>query len=448
MTIEINPFGFNHPVNQYENFIGRRDEVHQVLSRVLNGWSVSLVGMPKVGTSSLLSCLFLPEIADEFDISLADLLPIYVNLHAFPTATTEQLFGYIVARLETAAQQIRPDLALSSEQSLIVTSQNSNYTVGLHELGERLRKLVDNGLNPVVMIDEVDYAIINKNLDSSFFKWLIQLQEAYFVPIITSSHIAIQSIAEQMDTRDDLLDDMSSKIVVGPMNLLPFSKEEAKLYMQKLPQKLYDDAKLKSLLLAFSGGHPYLLQLACFHAVEQFQIHDQVDLKLLWHELNNQAQPLFEQLWHHAQPVLSPVPDESFKTFSLRSEKEQPWVSFAERVMGVGGILQPAKSEETAPKIFSYAFGQYSLQKRQNLSQELESPAKIKSDLASILSSHFNIAELHNLCFEMGIDFENLAGQEKNTKILELVNYMSRQRRLGELVQVGKQLNPGAPWPH
>lgn len=45
-------------------------------------------------------------------------------------------------------------------------------------------------------------------------------------------------------------------------------------------------------------------------------------------------------------------------------------------------------------------------------------------ELGSFLVEHFNIAELHNLCFDLGIDFEILANVSKTEKVLDLIDYM------------------------
>jgi hypothetical protein len=49
------------------------------------------------------------------------------------------------------------------------------------------------------------------------------------------------------------------------------------------------------------------------------------------------------------------------------------------------------------------------------------------------LVDEFNIEELQDLCFAMGIDYEELSGAGKSAKARELVLYMQRRGRLGEL---------------
>jgi hypothetical protein len=58
----------------------------------------------------------------------------------------------------------------------------------------------------------------------------------------------------------------------------------------------------------------------------------------------------------------------------------------------------------------------------------------------------FSKDELRTLCFDLGVDYDNLEGKGKAGKTRELVLYMNRQRRLGELVAACERLRPGLDW--
>lgn len=54
--------------------------------------------------------------------------------------------------------------------------------------------------------------------------------------------------------------------------------------------------------------------------------------------------------------------------------------------------------------------------------------------LRNYLNGRFNESELHDLCYDLGVDYENLSAQTKSDRIRELILYMQRHRRLEELV--------------
>jgi hypothetical protein len=59
------------------------------------------------------------------------------------------------------------------------------------------------------------------------------------------------------------------------------------------------------------------------------------------------------------------------------------------------------------------------------------------------LVEHFNASELKDLCFELGIDYESLSGDNKTDKARELIAYCLRRGKLAELLQKCAAARPG-----
>ena len=55
------------------------------------------------------------------------------------------------------------------------------------------------------------------------------------------------------------------------------------------------------------------------------------------------------------------------------------------------------------------------------------------ADLRRRLTTEFDLEELRTLCFDMGIDFDDLRGEGKDAKARELVMYCQRHELLGQL---------------
>jgi len=64
-----------------------------------------------------------------------------------------------------------------------------------------------------------------------------------------------------------------------------------------------------------------------------------------------------------------------------------------------------------------------------------------------LLKTHFNKSELRELCFELGIDYEDLLGQRKRDLVRELILYCQRRGQLPRLLQVCGQKRPNVDWP-
>lgn len=63
-----------------------------------------------------------------------------------------------------------------------------------------------------------------------------------------------------------------------------------------------------------------------------------------------------------------------------------------------------------------------------------------------ILIDRFNMSDLKDLCLHLGVDIENISGENKAEKASELVKYAELHHRMDELVKVGADLRPDIPW--
>jgi hypothetical protein len=66
--------------------------------------------------------------------------------------------------------------------------------------------------------------------------------------------------------------------------------------------------------------------------------------------------------------------------------------------------------------------------------------------LHNLLIKSFNMSELHDLCFTLNVDFDELPDAGKEGKIRELLQYLNRHGRLEELVQLCAQQRPSLSW--
>lgn len=62
------------------------------------------------------------------------------------------------------------------------------------------------------------------------------------------------------------------------------------------------------------------------------------------------------------------------------------------------------------------------------------------------ISYHFNVGELKNLCQDMNIAYENLAGEGLEGQVRELIAYCERHGRLDTLIAECKRRRPNVDW--
>jgi hypothetical protein len=69
------------------------------------------------------------------------------------------------------------------------------------------------------------------------------------------------------------------------------------------------------------------------------------------------------------------------------------------------------------------------------------------TQLRILFTTHFSLAELQTLCFDLGIDYESIPAQAKESWARELLTKVARQGRLAELVALAQQEIPQVHWP-
>ena len=67
--------------------------------------------------------------------------------------------------------------------------------------------------------------------------------------------------------------------------------------------------------------------------------------------------------------------------------------------------------------------------------------------LRKLLIGSFNLEELRLLCFDLGLDYEELAGRTKSTKMQDLITYLQRRGELQRLLDEVKSQRPNVDWP-
>lgn len=68
--------------------------------------------------------------------------------------------------------------------------------------------------------------------------------------------------------------------------------------------------------------------------------------------------------------------------------------------------------------------------------------------LRKTLAKHFNLAELQGLAFDLGLNWDELAGDTLSLKSQSLIGFMRRNGRMATLLQLLQEERPDLDWPH
>lgn len=83
---------------------------------------------------------------------------------------------------------------------------------------------------------------------------------------------------------------------------------------------------------------------------------------------------------------------------------------------------------------------------RQPAGPKVSADQETLATLRETMTDVFNLSELRDLCFDLAIDYENLAGSTKSDKMRELINHTRRTGHLVELIEACRLRRPNADW--
>ena len=76
----------------------------------------------------------------------------------------------------------------------------------------------------------------------------------------------------------------------------------------------------------------------------------------------------------------------------------------------------------------------------------VDKPETLRVRLHMMIDDHFDKDELQTLCFDMGVNYDDLSGENKSGKARELIAYCERRDKIPDLVARCKKLRPTASW--
>ncbi|MFZ5915484.1 MAG: AAA-like domain-containing protein [Chloroflexota bacterium] len=260
-----NPFRPHTPVWQLENFFGRSREAKLVLQSLRNGQCVSIVGPPKRGKTS-----FLNYIAD---IDVFQRYALRVGEHIFVRIDVKSVQGLSLADVEqeTCFFCLRGEIIQQVKESNITLAQKleqATEQVRLHTayfgLTTLFRTAFENGLKPIVVLDNFDSLAMNTRLSENFFTALRAFATSHYMAYLIASQHPIHELEKVRIEASPLFSDFYHIV------LAPFSSEESREFVAAILDRVNVQLPVFVIdhILELGCNEPYCLQLAGYHTFE------------------------------------------------------------------------------------------------------------------------------------------------------------------------------------
>lgn len=240
-----NPYNYTGAVEEEDAFYGREGVVAKIYARIgaQRPQSISVVGEPKIGKTSLLRRLYAEESRRKY---LED--PeryIYVSMRL-----EEERAGNPDAFFVLLCEKIR-----EQNSSLVCAEAEPSYDC-IGQMAEELRR---KEINLILFLDDFNVVTQNPDFPVEFFSFLRSIANNYNVAYITSSHQELQTLCVSKAVGESPFFNIFTNVP-----LKPFKQEELARLVEEPSQR--EGVPLRGYLDAVAdlGGYiPYLDQIAC-----------------------------------------------------------------------------------------------------------------------------------------------------------------------------------------
>jgi hypothetical protein len=289
----MNPFTFGNPIKDPARFIGRVEDIRQIVNRLRSSAheSTSVVGERRIGKTSLLKHLENTEIAASLGLPPEEYCMVYIDFQGLTDITPQRFWGRVLRKMERSI--CLPSLVPAIQD----VSQSGDFD--LFDLEDLFDRIADEGLTTVLLLDEFEYVTQNPNFGSDFFGGLRALAIHQNLPLVTATRRALVDLCHSEELKGSPFFNIFANVV-----LRPFGKEEVYRMLDGYlaGTGLTFSEQEKDLVIGLGGGYPFFTQMAGNYLFDAKQKELQADALLQEVYLNFDAQSdsHFTYMWSHS----------------------------------------------------------------------------------------------------------------------------------------------------
>lgn len=363
-------------------FVGRPNEVRALFSRLHNGESTAVVGDPHIGKTSLLNYIADEDTRREW-IAQAFSQHVFVDFDCDLMPSDFRPADFW-ARAVSAIAAHATDETVARQCGLVIENHYGSFTLeGLFRL------LSKREWRAVLLIDEFDKLLNHPNFATAEFLGALRslATRTDGLVVITASRLSVAQM-NRLSTRNNPYGSpfFNNMIEVRLPHLTEVEAEQlVDTTLRRSGGAVRFDGADRAVLYGLAGRHPFLLQVASASLYDAYM-------------------------------------DGARATVHARAE-----ALFRERSAAHFDDLSRALEANTADVIRD--------------ADRLDQAA-----LRQKLMSLFSLDELQQICFDLGVDYEDLGSEGKSAKAVKLILFCQRRGRTAQLIEICRALRPEAGW--
>lgn len=288
-----NPFTFGNPIRDPVRFYGRKEEIRQIVNRLLSSAheSTSVVGERRIGKTSLLKHLDTPEVAEGLGLHPNKYCMIYIDFQGLTDITPQRFWQRVLHKMERSicVPELIPEIKKIRGQD----------GFDLFDLEDLFTVITDSGLTTVLLLDEFEYVTQNPNFGTDFFGGLRALAIHQNLPLVTATRRALVDLCHSEELKGSPFFNIFANVVLRPFNRADMIEMLDGYYAGiEFPVSRQE----KETIIQLGGGYPFFMQIAGHYMVEARQKGLELEPALIEmvEYFDAQADSHFTYMWSHS----------------------------------------------------------------------------------------------------------------------------------------------------
>ena len=419
------PYIVGPPIRHIDDFYGRSAELARFFEIVggTQSQSLSVRGLRRVGKTSFLYHTTHPEVIGRYLPNPEQYIIIYIDISS--CRRPSDFYYRVLQRLHQSLTNIQP---------VNLWQPSPAEETKLYDVETVLCQFPQKRF--VLLIDEFDY------MKTEVFgpEFLMELRAAmsmweYDLACVTASYWDLYHLGQQVGLPPT--SPFYNIFYPTPLFLPGLDAETAVSLIQQPAQQanLTFQPQQVEQMVQLGGTLPFFVQAT---AAKWYRLQ-QGDKLLTSHSLRQQLMaemtPYFGQWWRHFQPV------EREALLLMAKQQEH------------GGVAETAVLPDILYTLYKFGlvveergrlfingdlFATWIIEESPQYidpQTAVSPPTYTPTSLRRALAHYFDLDELRTLCFDLGVDFDELPGRSKSEKTRELVQYWQKRQQLHRLVE-------------
>jgi len=255
----FNPFTFGNPITGPDRFYGRKQEIRQILNRLLSSAheSTSVIGERRIGKTSLLNYLSDPDLAAALGLARDRFCLVYVDFQGLTDITPQRFWQRILGKM--ARSICVPDLVPA------IKKLAAQEEIDLFDLEDVFETIHGKGLVVVLFMDEFEYVTQNPNFKGDFFGTLRALAIHHGVALVPATRRQLVDLCYSNELKGSPFFNIFANVI-----LRPFSRPEMDELLNGYSQLglMIISPEERDFIWSMAGGYPFFSQMAGYYLIE------------------------------------------------------------------------------------------------------------------------------------------------------------------------------------